>query len=576
LRAIEDSALALSYVIVLLFLFFFHFAVAAVFLFAENDPYYFGNIGKAFITLFQVSTLDAWGGIARTNMYGCDLYGYQTGDDYFDDKCENPQGLGWLAAFYFYCFIVFGTMVLLSLFIGIIIASMEIIKQNIKDESEIWKKVEEVQTNRGYVNSSVIANLLEVFDLLDVGANGVLTMIELKPLLELVSKSETIQYGIFMKVDKDYSGRVDFAEFLEFIHHLGTAYRHQKAYEQAQERVSPPKKDKKSRGKHATESRANWTLKNLSTMLNSPTVSPSRGDSQVEMGEIRQKSSPFFNRSRSMASHFSSSKSIEDGIDTEVVEERFTVDNIVRHVTRNAKVGCTDTGVEVEEINKDEKASVEDLVKTAESNIGSVEKSRGRVIKTQLSFPNDVHYSDDDIDEGIPPVIASRKTTQSPKRNSPQMQASAEKQTDVVSVTRNIHHSESGGGSSSSSQHVDSSGEIGLRHQAPSIVGIEGNEEEGVGESQSPPPADTVAAELNTVSAIDTKPLYVETESTIVSEYREQEVHAKKGITVCHKELGESTSPKLELEHNQINLFSQSSFAIPSPEKESFFTADCE
>ena len=171
MRAIEDSALALSYVIVLLFLFFFHFAVAAVFLFAENDPYYFGNIGKAFITLFQVSTLDAWGDIARTNMYGCDLYGYQTGDDYFDDKCENPQGLGWLAAFYFYCFIVFGTMVLLSLFIGIIIASMEIIKQNIKDESEIWKKVEEVQTSRGYINSSVIANLLEVFDLLDVGAN---------------------------------------------------------------------------------------------------------------------------------------------------------------------------------------------------------------------------------------------------------------------------------------------------------------------------------------------------------------------------------------------------------------------
>jgi hypothetical protein len=224
LRATADSAQALSYIIVLLFLFFFHFGVAGVFLFAENDPYFFGNIGKAFVTLFQISTLDSWAVIARTNMYGCDLYGYQTGEDYFDDKCENPNGLGWLAAGYFFIFIVFGTMVLLSLFIGIIIASMEIIKLGIKEEDLIWKKVADVQATRKYMTSATISNLLEIFDLIDIGANGVLTMIELKPVLELVSKSESVQYTIFMKVDQDYSGSVDFAEFLELVHHLGVAY----------------------------------------------------------------------------------------------------------------------------------------------------------------------------------------------------------------------------------------------------------------------------------------------------------------------------------------------------------------
>jgi hypothetical protein len=78
-------------------------------------------------------------------MYGCDLIGYQTGEEYFDNKCEHPNGLGWIAACYFYIFIILGTMVLLSLFVGIIIASMEIIKQNIQDEDEIWSKVEIVK-----------------------------------------------------------------------------------------------------------------------------------------------------------------------------------------------------------------------------------------------------------------------------------------------------------------------------------------------------------------------------------------------------------------------------------------------
>ena len=230
LRAIADSASALSYIIALLFLFFFHFGVAGVFLFAENDPYYFGDIGKAFVTLFQVSTLDEWSPIAKTNMYGCDLYGYQTGEDYFDDKCEHPNGLGWIAAVYFFLFIIFGTMVLLSLFIGIIIASMELIKMRIKDESIIWKKVSEVQAKRGYISSSTISNLLEVFDAIDVGANGVLSIVELKPLLDLVSSQQSVQYEIFMAVDQDYSGRVDFAEFLEFVHHLGIAYKNEHGY----------------------------------------------------------------------------------------------------------------------------------------------------------------------------------------------------------------------------------------------------------------------------------------------------------------------------------------------------------
>eukprot|EP00602_Paraphysomonas_sp_CaronLab_P008781 CAMPEP_0185029542 /NCGR_PEP_ID=MMETSP1103-20130426/15903_1 /TAXON_ID=36769 /ORGANISM="Paraphysomonas bandaiensis, Strain Caron Lab Isolate" /LENGTH=970 /DNA_ID=CAMNT_0027564335 /DNA_START=184 /DNA_END=3096 /DNA_ORIENTATION=+ len=224
LRAISSSAKALLYVIMLMFLFFFHFAIAGVYLFRENDVYKFGNLFTAFLTLFQVSTLDDWSEVARTNMYGCDLYGYSTGEDYFDSECDRPRGLGWFAAWYFVLFIIFGVMVLVSLFVGIIIASMELLKEGIKEENEVWIKVKEMQKVHK-LSDTTVDNLLEIFDLIDVAANGKLTLSELKPVLELVSVTQTDQFSLFMMVDDDSSGQIDFAEFIQLIHYMGLAYK---------------------------------------------------------------------------------------------------------------------------------------------------------------------------------------------------------------------------------------------------------------------------------------------------------------------------------------------------------------
>ena len=38
--------------------------------------------------------------------------------------------------------------------------------------------------------------------------------------------SETNQFALFMQVDKDSSGQIDFAEFLELIHLIGRAYQY--------------------------------------------------------------------------------------------------------------------------------------------------------------------------------------------------------------------------------------------------------------------------------------------------------------------------------------------------------------
>mmetsp|Transcript_8029 Transcript_8029/g.13615 ORF Transcript_8029/g.13615 Transcript_8029/m.13615 type:complete len:1010 (-) Transcript_8029:710-3739(-) len=223
LQAIGSSASALFYVTGLMLLFFYLFAVAGVFMFAENDHFHFGSLSRAFICLYQISTLDDWGDVARTNMYGCDYYGYDSGNAEYDAQCENPKGLGYIAAMYFGVFIVFGVYVLISLFVGIIITSMELLRDSIKEEDEVWEKVRENQMEYNW-KDSMVENLLEIFNSMDIEQNGKLTLNELKPILKIVHVTETDQFSLFMKVDKDSSGQIDFAEFLELVHLIGIAY----------------------------------------------------------------------------------------------------------------------------------------------------------------------------------------------------------------------------------------------------------------------------------------------------------------------------------------------------------------
>jgi voltage-gated sodium channel len=226
LHSIASSALAIFYVYVLIFGLAYHFAVAGVFLFARNDPQHFKDLSSSFVTLFQVQSLDDWSEIARTNMYGCDFWGYDTGEDYYDEQCSSPHGLGWFAALYFVMYIMMSVMVLLSLFIGIIITSMELLKEGLKEENEVWEKVK-IQQKKYNMRDATINNLLEIFDLIDTGMNGKLTLTELKPIFDIITISEASQFSLYMMVDTDNSGQIDFAEFLELLYLVGKAYKAQ-------------------------------------------------------------------------------------------------------------------------------------------------------------------------------------------------------------------------------------------------------------------------------------------------------------------------------------------------------------
>jgi voltage-gated sodium channel len=59
------------YVILLMLLIFYLYAVMGVYFFRRNDPFHFGSLGVAMLTLFRVSTLEDWADVMYINIYGC-------------------------------------------------------------------------------------------------------------------------------------------------------------------------------------------------------------------------------------------------------------------------------------------------------------------------------------------------------------------------------------------------------------------------------------------------------------------------------------------------------------------------
>ncbi len=101
--ALLKSLSAMGYVSLLLGLLFYIYAIAGIHLFGQHDPKHFGSLPAAFLSLFRLVTLDNWA-------------------DLFDHQLAHVPGIK--VTLYFVTFIVFGTMIILNLFIGIIMNSM--------------------------------------------------------------------------------------------------------------------------------------------------------------------------------------------------------------------------------------------------------------------------------------------------------------------------------------------------------------------------------------------------------------------------------------------------------------------
>jgi voltage-gated sodium channel len=124
---------SIGYIGILLSVIFYIYATMGVFLFRYNDPVHFGNLQLSLLSLFRIVTLEDWTDIMYINMYGCDhaIWGYGAAEG-----CTDPRAYGFGGALYFVTFVLIGTMIVLNLFIGVIMNSMDEAKRDAREEAD--------------------------------------------------------------------------------------------------------------------------------------------------------------------------------------------------------------------------------------------------------------------------------------------------------------------------------------------------------------------------------------------------------------------------------------------------------
>jgi voltage-gated sodium channel len=117
LRHVVEAMLAalpgMGSIVLLMVLIFYVFAVIATKLFGDAMPEQFGSLGDSLFTLFQLMTLDDWANIVKPAMEAV------------------PYAL-----LFFLPFIILSTFVVLNLFIGVIVDSIQTLRED-RDRVEI-------------------------------------------------------------------------------------------------------------------------------------------------------------------------------------------------------------------------------------------------------------------------------------------------------------------------------------------------------------------------------------------------------------------------------------------------------
>ena len=133
--ALLKSVPSMGYVGALLLLLFYVYGVMGVAIFRDNDPVHFGNLKLSLLTLFRVVTLEDWTDVMYIQMFGSDVY------PILNPMAEAvaPQGRPVLGAVYFVSFVLIGTMIMLNLFIGVIIGSMQEAQD---DAARQWRRAQ--------------------------------------------------------------------------------------------------------------------------------------------------------------------------------------------------------------------------------------------------------------------------------------------------------------------------------------------------------------------------------------------------------------------------------------------------
>jgi len=214
MEAIFKGFQSMIYISLMMFVLFYMFAIIGMILFKENDPWHFGLLQDALITLFRCATLEDWTDVMYINMWGCDRYGY----DNYPELCTSPVPWGWLAAVFFIVFALVGSLVLVTLFLGVVSTGMETAALRYMQEDASQEEMN-AALKRHHITDAGVRLLYNAYSLLDEDDSGKLTYDELLPLLSAVSSqfTEGILKEMYAEVDIDDSGDIDFAEFMNLM-----------------------------------------------------------------------------------------------------------------------------------------------------------------------------------------------------------------------------------------------------------------------------------------------------------------------------------------------------------------------
>jgi voltage-gated sodium channel len=212
---IDRSAASISYVGLLLLAVYFQFGMIGVGAFDLNDPFHFGTIHRAMISLFRVSILDNWIELLYINQLGCDVYGYTA--DHRRHMCVEPRTWPKFAPVFFMTFVIIATFVMVNLFVGVVTTSMEDAHSEIEEEQEAFRKVTEAVA-KFEVSGSELAMYREVYDLINTDGGPGIEAIEMEEVLRAAGVHRTMeQVAVSLREIGGEDMCIDFAEFIEYL-----------------------------------------------------------------------------------------------------------------------------------------------------------------------------------------------------------------------------------------------------------------------------------------------------------------------------------------------------------------------
>ncbi len=128
LGALLRSIPSIGYVLVLMLLLLYVYAVAGVFLFGANDPFHFGSLHTALLTLFSILTLEGWVDVLHIQYFGCERFELPD-----PALCTQPIAQPLVAVGYMVSFVLLGTLVFLNLLVGIVVNSMDEMRKSLQE-----------------------------------------------------------------------------------------------------------------------------------------------------------------------------------------------------------------------------------------------------------------------------------------------------------------------------------------------------------------------------------------------------------------------------------------------------------